>query len=422
MKAFTQDIAVKTKTFMMLGWRNLWRQKRRSLVVILSITIGVVLMLLQISLMNGMMSQMLDNNISTKLGHITISKKGFFDDMKLESNFFPDARMLEKISKEKNVVAVAPRVKAFAMIRTSEASRGVIVMGIYPDREKKISKINEYTIKEEGSRYLDDPASNDILISKSLAEKLDVSVGDKIVLLVQDEDNEMTGVGLTIKGLFQTPVRDYDNGVVYMGIKRFQEITGLKDNVSEIMLILGSKDIVDSVKPRLVKSISDPNLEVLTWKEMAPFLLSAIGMIDKSMLIFYFIVFITIIFSIANTLIMSIMERFHELGVMKSIGTRPSQIFFIIMFEAMNLGAVGLAVGVVISIIAVNILALTGIDFSLFNEAMRQWGAGSIIFPLIYIRDIVISVVVVEFTTLLAAIYPAVKAARIKPLEALHYI
>ncbi|HOT46612.1 MAG TPA: ABC transporter permease [Spirochaetota bacterium] len=410
------------KTFILLGWRNLWRQKRRSLVVILSITIGVVLMLLQIAIMNGMITQMLENNISTKLGHISIAKKGFFDDMKLESNFFPDPSMLDRIRNEKNVVAVAPRVKAFAMIRSSETSRGVIVMGVYPDREKKISKINEYTLAEQGGRYLDDPASNDILISKSLAEKLDVSVGDKIVLLVHDEDSEMTNYGLTVRGLFQTPVRDYDNGVIYMGIKRLQEITGLKDNVSEVMVITTNKNVVDSVKPRIVKSVADDNLEILTWKEMAPFLLSAIAMIDKQMIVFYFIVFITIIFSIANTLIMSIMERFHELGVMKSIGTRPSQIFFIIMFEAMNLGAVGLGVGVLISIAAVNILAIKGIDFSLFMEAMRQWGAGSIIYPLIYARDIVISVVVVEFTTLLAAVYPAVKAARIKPLEALHYI
>ncbi len=422
MLANMMETAIKIKTFIMLGWRNLWRQKRRSLVVILSITIGVVLMLLQIAIMNGMITQMLENNISTKLGHISIARKGFFDDMKLESNFYPDPPMLERIAKEKNVVAVAPRIKAFAMIRTSEASRGVIVMGIYPDREKKISKMNEFTLKEEGSRYLDDPASNDILVSRSLADKLDVSVGDKVVLLVQNEDNEMTGVGLTVRGLFQTPVRDYDNGVVYMGISRLQEITGLKDNVSEVMVIVKNKDIVDSVKPRVVKSVADDNLEILTWKEMAPFLLSAIAMIDKQMVVFYFIVFITIIFSIANTLIMSIMERFHELGVMKSIGTRPSQIFFIIMFEAMNLGAVGLAVGVVVSIAAVNILAIKGIDFSLFMEAMRQWGAGSIIYPLIYAKDIVISVVVVEFTTLLAAVYPAIKAARIKPLEALHYI
>jgi ABC-type lipoprotein release transport system permease subunit len=416
------ETAINIKTFIMLGWRNLWRQKRRSLVVILSITIGVVLMLLQIAIMNGMITQMLENNISTKLGHISIAKKGFFDDMKLESNFLPDPRMLDRIRKEKNVVAVAPRVKAFAMIRTSEASRGVIVMGIYPDREKNISKINEYTLNEEGSRYLDDPSANDILISKTLAEKLDVAVGDKVVLLVQDEDNEMTGVGLTVRGLFQTPVRDYDNGVVYMGIKRLQEITGLKDNVSEVMVIVKNKDIVDSVKPRIMKSVADDNLEILTWKEMAPFLLSAIAMIDKQMIVFYFIVFITIIFSIANTLIMSIMERFHELGVMKSIGTRPSQIFFIIMFEAMNLGAVGLAAGVVVSIAAVNILAINGIDFSLFMEAMRQWGAGSVIYPLIYVKDIIISIVVVELTTLLAAMYPALKAARIKPLEALHYI
>ena len=296
-------------------------------------------------------------------------------------------------------------------------------MGVYPDREKKISKINEYTLKEEGSRSSTIPPRNDILISKSLAEKLDVSVGDKIVLMVQDKNNEMSGVGLTVRGFFQTPVRDYDNGVVYMGIKRLQEITGLKDNVSEIMVITTNKDIVDSVKPRLVKSINDKGLEILTWKEMAPFLLSAIGLhgqADADLLRDHFI---TMIFSIANTLIMSIMERFHELGVMKSIGTRPSQIFFIIMFEAMNLGAVGLAAGVAISIAAVNILAINGHRLFTFHGGDAPVGDRQHhLSRCIYRQRYIISIVVVELTTLLAAIYPAVKAARIKPLEALHYI
>ena len=420
--AFPGSILSQGKTFMMLGWRNLWRQKRRSFVVILSIMLGVVLMLLSIALMNGMITQMLDNNISTKLGHITVSEKGYFESMKLESNFFPDGRILTAIGNDRDVVAYSPRAKAFGMIRTGESSRGVIVMGVYPEMEKKISKINEYTVKTEGSRYLDSTDGNDILISKSLAEKLDVYVGDKLVLILQDSNKDMNGIGLMVKGLFQTPVKDYDNGVVYIGIRRLQQITGLGDNVSEIMIITKNKDIVDRVKPRLVKNINDSGLEIMTWKEMAPYILSAIGLVDQQMLIFYFIIFITIVFSIANTLIMSIMERFHELGVMKSIGTRPSQIFFIILFEAFNLGAVGLTAGLAVGVAIIKILAINGIDFSLFMEAMRQWGAGSIIYPLVFVKDIILSIIVVQLTTIIAAIYPAVKAARIKPLEALHYV
>jgi putative ABC transport system permease protein len=410
------------KTFIMLGWRNLWRQKRRSLVVITSITLGVLMMMFALGLMNGMITQMLDNSISTKLGHIAIHKKGFFENMKLETNFYPDPHILRPLQKGKDIVASSPRVKTFAMIRTSEASRGVIVIGVYPYKEKKVSKINEYTLPEQSGKFLDDPDANDILISKSLGSKLDVSVGDKIVLIIQDNKNEMAGVGLNIKGFFQTPVQEYDNSVVYMGIKRLQTITGLGGNVSEIMVITTSKEIVDSVKQLLVKSINDGTLEILSWKDMAPNLVSAISLIDKILYIYYAIFFITVVFSIANTLIMSIMERFHEIGVMKSIGTRPAQVFFIIMFEALNLGAVGLVVGLTIGVGLIKILSYTGIDFSIFMEAMRQWGAGSIVYPFVYLKDFIITILVVEFTTVIAAIYPAVKAARIKPLKALHYI
>ncbi|MBN2159048.1 MAG: ABC transporter permease [Spirochaetes bacterium] len=410
------------KTFILLGWRNLWRQKRRSLVVIVSITLGVLMMLFALGLMNGLIAQMLDNSISTKLGHIAIHKNGYFENMKLETNFLPDPRIEEVLRKDKDVVATAPRVKTFAMIRTSEASRGVIVFGVYPEKEKKASKINEYTLPDEGGTFLSDPNAMEILMSKSLAEKLDVYVGDKIVLIIQDSKNEMAGVGLTVKGFFQTPVQEYDNSVVYMGITRLQTITGLGDNISEIMVIATDKEIVDDVKTRLIKNIRNAALEVMTWKDMAPNLVSAIGLIDKMLYVYYAIFFITVVFSIANTLIMSIMERFHEIGVMKSIGTRPSQVFFIIMFEALNLGIVGLASGILFGVGLIAVLSFTGIDFSIFMDAMRQWGAGSIVYPFVYAKDILVTLLVVECTTIIAAIYPAFKAARIKPLEALHYI
>jgi putative ABC transport system permease protein len=410
------------KTFVMLGWRNLWRQKRRSLVVVFSISLGVLMMLLAIGIMNGMIAQMLDNSISTKLGHIAITGKGFGDTMRLETNFYPSDTIVSAVRKEKDVVAFAPRVKVYGMIRSGESSRGVMVMGVLPSREKNVSKINEFTLPDEGGTFLSDPDALEILISKSLADKLDVAVGDRIVLMLNDSNNEMAGVGLTVKGLFRTPVEDYDNMVVYMGITRLQAITNLGANISEITIITRKKEIADAVKQRLAASIHDPALDILSWKDMAPFLVKAISLIDQILLIYYAIFFITVVFSIANTLIMSIMERFHEIGVMKSIGTRPSQVFFIVMFEALNLGAVGLVVGLTSGFLLMLLLSFTGIDLSVFMEAMRQWGAGSVIYPFITVKDFIISTVVVELTTIIAAIYPAVKAARIRPLEALNYV
>lgn len=410
------------KTFILLGWRNLWRQKRRSLVVIFSITLGVFMMMFGLSLNNGIIMQMLDNSISTKLGHIAIHKKGFFEDMKLTTNFHADERIFKALGKDRDIIASAPRVKAFAMIRTGESSRGVLVIGVSPEKEKNVSRMNDYMVKQGGGSFIDDPDTHDIVISKSLADKLDVMLGDRIVMMLKDVNNETVGVGLTVKGFFQTPVEDYDSSVVFMGITKLRTITGIGDNISEITVITKNKDIVDPVKARIIKALDDNTLEVMSWKDMAPYMLKAIELMDKMLMIYYAIFFITVVFSIANTLIMSILERFHEIGVMKSIGTRPTQVFFIIMFEALNLGAVGLLVGLGTGSLFVKILAFTGIDFSIFMDAMRQWGAGSIIHPFLYWKDYIIMTLVVELTTIIAAIYPAVKAARIKPLEALHYI
>jgi ABC-type lipoprotein release transport system permease subunit len=308
------------------------------------------------------------------------------------------------------------------MVRSSEASRGVLIVGIEPEKEKRISRIEYYTKKEEGSRFLSSPDDDSILISQSMAEKLDLLVGDRLVVMIQDRDNRITGVGLKVEGLFETPVSSFDKNVVFMGIDKLQEVTGIGENISELTVILDNKKRVDRIKQEFISSINNKNLEILSWKDMAPNLVSAIKLFDNMMYIFFSIIFITVIFSVANTLIMAIMERFHEIGVMKSIGTRPRLIFFMVLFEAVNLGIVGLLGGMVAAIVVVLILSVTGIDLSFYMESMRTWGTGSIIYPVMKTLDVVVATFIVFFTVIVASLYPGIKAARIKPLEALHYV
>ncbi len=406
----------------MIAWRNLWRNKRRSLVVISSIGLGIFAMIFTIAFMNGMMTQMVDNTISTSLGHVAIHRKGYQASLKLEYNFRPDQKILSAISRAPHVKSYAPRIKIPGMLRSAEASRGVMIVGIDPEREKSISKIYDYTSKEKGSAFIQSSSDDSILISKSMATKLDLLVGDRIVLMVQDKNKEIVGVGLTVRGFYQTPVETFDKFIAFTGIRHMQEITGLGENLSEINILLDNKAHVDSAKRSLVRQIADPSLEILTWKDMAPSLVSLINLSNTMMYIFFAIVFATVIFSIANTLIMAIMERFHEIGVMKSIGTRPGWIFSMVMLEAVNLGAVGLCAGIAAGSALVAVLSVTGIDFSFYSETMRSWGTGSVIYPAIKVLDILAATGIVLLTTIIAALYPAQKAARIKPLEALNYI
>ncbi len=410
------------KIILSIAWRNLWRNKRRSLVVISSISLGIFAMILSMGIMNGMNRQMVENTISTSLGHIAVHRAGFQDNMKLEYNFFPSEKIIAAVEKEKRVKAYAPRIKSQCMLRSSEASRGVMIVGIDPEREKKLTKIYEYMLKDKESAFLSGPGDDAILISKSLAKRLDLLVGDKLVLMIQDREKEIVGVGMTVRGLFESPVDSFDQFVAFTGLSTLQKLTGLEKNISEINILLYDKEDVDQVKAGLLEGLADKNLEVLSWKDMAPSLVSAVKLFDTMMYIFFAIVFITVIFSIANTLIMAIMERFHEIGVMKSIGTRPNRIFSMVMMEAAGLAFVGLAAGVALGGAVTALLSVTGIDLSFYMESMRSLGTGSVIYPAIKAMDIFMAMVIVLVTTIIAALYPAVKAARIKPLDALHYI
>ncbi|MBN2159052.1 MAG: ABC transporter permease [Spirochaetes bacterium] len=405
-----------------ISWRNLWRQKRRSLVVITSIGIGIFAMILTVSFMNGMIIQMLDNSIRTALGHVAIHRKGFQDNMKLSLNFIPDDRLYQLIRGNSSIIAYAPRVKIKGMLRTSESSQGVMIVGIDPRLERGVSSIHEYTSQKNGSRYLSDASANEILISRTMAEKHDVLLHDRVVLMLQDRNEDLIGEGLTVTGIFESPMGSLDKSVVFIGMAKLQSMTGLGSNISEITIVSDDKNRADSIRDYIVKGLNTDSLEILSWKDMAPNLASLIQLQDSMIVIYFVLIFITVIFSVANTLIMSIVERFHELGVMKCIGTRPSYIFFMVIFEALNLGIVGIAAGLLAGLPLVYLAGYTGIDFSFALESARKWGVGSEIYPFIRPEDIIAATCLVLMTTVVASLYPAVKAARIKPLDALNYL
>lgn len=411
------------KTYIKMSWRNLWRHKRRSLVVISSITVGTFFMITSMGLMNGVNNQMIENTIKTSLGHISIQKKGFNDYMKLKYSFTPDDPLWKTVENEAGISGCAPRVKLQGMIRSSEASRGVLIVGIDPEREKSVSNIYEYTEKSDESGYLKPTDDNSMLISKSLAKKLNIRSGERVVLMLQDINNEISGTGFIVKGYYVTPIDTFDQYVVFTTINKLQSITNLKSNISEINIALKNSKDVDSVKESLIKKLKTENLDVLSWKDMAPYIVNAVMLFESMTYVLFLIIFLTIIFSVANTLVMAIMERFHEFGVMKCIGTGPIKIFWLIIFESINLGVIGLIAGIITGVITNEILSITGIDYSIaLGSVMKKWGTGFVIYHYIKPVDIVIAAIIVFDTVVTAALYPAVKAARIKPLNALHHI
>lgn len=411
------------KIFLLICWRNLWRHRRRSLIVISSVAIGIFAMMLSMGLLNGVYYQAIDNNINVALGHISVQTKGFRDSMTLRNSFIPDETLKRVLTSEGGTIkGYAPRLKMQGMLNSSESSKGVFIVGVDPVHEKNVSNITSYITGTDSGAFLPDAECNQICISRAVAERLDVVPGDTIVVMVQDKNDEMVGVGMTVSGLFQTPIDSIDQFTSYVGIKRLQEMTGVGGRLSEINIVLNDRDRVDETKAVIIRAMRNPSLVALSWKEMAPYLVSSITVLDAMMYVSFGIIFITIVFSIANTLIMAIMERFHEIGVMKAIGTKPSWIFSMILFESINLGMIGLGAGIVFSWLAIGILSKIGINFSFQLETFRAFGSGTVIYPMIRWSDVLAAAVIVMLTTVLAALYPARKGARIEPLEAITFI
>lgn len=413
------------KTFIIISWRNLWRNKRRSFVVIGSVAIGILGMMLSMAFMNSLTMQMIDNTINTSMGHVAVHKKGFRDTLKLKDSFAltkNELSVLEEMKKNKKLLAYAPRVQVSGVIYSGGSVVNTNIMGIDPVREKALSKIYDYTLKTNGSSFLDRPDMDVVLISETTAKKFDLQVGDRVAVALQDKNKKLKREALTIQGIFKTPIDTFDKYTIFVGIKKLQSMAALDDDITEVNILTTDKKRVDTVKSDVAAQLKRKDLVALSWKDRAPQLVRAVKLFDSTMYVFFAIIFITVVFSIANTLVMAIMERFHEIGVMKSIGTRPSQVFFMIIFEAINLSVVGLAVGLAASMLFIGYWALFGLDLSFYMEGMRAFGTGSILYPFLRPKDFGMSIMIILVITTIGALYPAIKAARIKPLEALTYV
>lgn len=410
------------KIFFQICWRNLWRHKRRSIIVISSVAVGVFAMISAMGLLNGIMTQMVDNTINTALGHISIQARGFQNSLRSEHSFVPAEALNASIERMGGPQkGFAPRIKLKGMARSSASSRPIIITGIVPAKERSVSHLAEYIVPATGT-FLERSDEEAVLVSKNLADAMELSPGDKIIIMIQNTGGELVSFGLPIKALFITPVENFDRHTVFVGMEKLQTLAGFGNKISEISITLKDRDASTAVKESLRASVQKAGLDILTWQEMAPNLVRSIAIVDTMMYVSFFIIFITVIFSIANTLVMAIMERFREIGVMKSIGTSPRMIFLMVVFESLLLGITGLVFGVAAGYAVMAILSVGGIDLSIYSQTLRAMGSGSTIYPSVRAFDVFMATTIVLFTTICAAIVPARKASQIEPVKALSYI
>ena len=398
-----------------LAWRNLWRNRTRTWLSALVIAIGLVAMIFMDTMMVGMNTNMVKNATDSLMGHAQMHALGFRDeqDVKLTINDLDQA--LLQLEKHPDLKARSLRIVTQSMLSSSGGGEPVFSLGVDPEEEQLLSKFDEAIIEGE---YLDSVSGQKLILGWKLAEKLELGLGDRLVLTAADaESGEMVQELFRLSGIFKTGEEKMDASMVLVARKTLQSMLKLEGQIHQIALRY-SKLTQDGTPVNTLKKPDDSSKnELLLWTELMPSLYMISQMTDLSMAIMGTILFLIIALGITNTLLMGLYERMFEFGVIKSIGTTPWQAARIMLFEAVCLGFVSIIVGLILALFVTALFANYGIDYIgiefsgvTFQEKIYpsyKWSR-LVLYPFLSLGF-----------TLLASLYPAFKLWKMLPVEAL---
>ncbi len=400
-----------------LAWRNIWRNRRRSLIVLTSVIVGLVAIIISDGLTNGTIGQMLFNQINLNISHIQIHKNGF-NNNKVVKNYIPDYQKIDNVLKnDPSVKAYSKRVFVTGILSSANNSSGAMIYGIDPEQEAKVSIIKNSMIE---GKYLTNN-KHDIIIGKKLAEKLEVEVGDKVVAMANTLKGDIGSEVFRIVGIFKTASSEFDKMAIYIPAAAEQNMLNIGNKYYEYAIITKDYENVEQVQQNLEANLGS-DYEVLSYKDLLPMLIYQIEIYKETMWILNVIIGLALIFGIINSMLMSVFERIREFGVLMSIGMKNSRIYLMIMTEAFIIGVVGTIAGVIFGLLLEIPLAHTGINLSFFSTGLEGLGIGSVIYPVLSAANIIMSSLFMPFVAILGALYPAYKAIKLEPIYAIYYV
>ena len=398
-----------------VSWRNIWRSRTRSLVVLTAITLGIMAGVFSTAFMKGMMDKRVETAIHTELAHIQIHDSLFRKTAELRY-YMPGADVLaRKIDTLPHVEGVTQRIIVQSMISSAETGAGVKIMGIRPDDEKKVTDIAQQMVE---GKYFEGIKRNPVVIGQKLAHKLNVRVRSKVVITLQDMDNNLTAGAFRVAGIYKTSNTAYDESNVFVRYEDLARLTDLPAGACHEIAIRVDNDLnTVSVQQKIKKTTG--SLEVMNWKEISPELSYITVVMDQYMYIFILIILLALLFGIINTMLMVILERHKEIGMLLAIGMSRPHIFFMIIIETVLLSLTGGITGIILGTLISKYFESHYINLSMFGKGLEQLGFSSLVNTSIDPEMVISVTILVIFTGIIAAVYPALKAIKYDPAEAL---
>ncbi len=399
-----------------LAARNVWRNVRRSFITLASITLSLVALVFIWGFVDGINEQMIDNSTRYLSGHLQIHQRGFHEDPALYRAMREDPALRARLQALAGVAGVAPRIEGKALMSGEEKSRPVKVVGVDPTLEPRVTTIHQAVA---AGRYLRPGDDEGILLGDKAAELLGVGVGDTVVLITQAMDGSLGAGRYRVVGLFDSGIDVLDAGHAFITLEAARDLFALWGRSTAWVLRLERRNRSQDMAQRL-RALLGPDYEVLDWPRLLPAMVQMVRFHEAVTYVVLLIVLVVVAIGVGNTMLMAVMERTREFGVMMALGTTRGQIVRMVVMESVLLGLFGLVLGNLLGVALTRALGETGIDLGQYTAAMETMpGLSGMVYPLLRWDHVAIVSLLVLSISLLPPLYPAWRAARLEPVQAI---
>ncbi|MGF1719064.1 ABC transporter permease [Vibrio kyushuensis] len=397
-----------------LAWRNLWRNKLRTSIILGAMVFGLMGVTAMMGFMSGFVDSMVSNAIRWQTSHIQVHNSSYVTNPDISELIDDGSELVGNIHAINGVSHISTRFIAQGMVASARSNRGVQIIGIDADTETKITPLSSHIKQGE---WFDGKGRNPVLVSVKLSERLQLRVGSKVVLTFTDAQGQVAGAAYRVKGIFQTPNSALDDGSIFVRKADLQKTANMK-GVHEIAIIVNDIDQIDRVKKHVI-DFSTADTRVRDWKEIQPMLSTMMTTMDVSNQVILIIFVIAMMFGIINIMLMSVFERTQEFGVLMAVGMQKHKVFGLIMLETTLLGMTGSLLGIAFSVLMIKLMNINGISLGGLADGLGAYGIDTVLFPRVSVQEYQMIFTTVLIASVFAAIYPARQILKRRPVDAM---